>query len=229
MRITITIGLLFLTACSSKGFNRGDIRTQLGTTKPVYTDGEIHDILAKKANLPKPFRMAVYFEPPKESGYSKKTWRWTAKDKEIIFQAFKDLEDGENISKVFLLSSNLIDDDLGFQSRRIAAARQGADALMIIRGATDIDRFNNSLAYSYALVLPMFFVDGNEANGLFVASAEMWDVRNEYLYMSAEVESQNQISYPMGTPLRDNEIHEVTKGKAVSKLRDEIKSMLEGA
>src|SRR5690349_5978111 len=39
-------------------------------------------------------------------------------------------------------------------------------------------------------LLPLLAAPGTELDVLFSAHAEMWDVRNEYLYLSAEAESE---------------------------------------
>ena len=58
--------MMFVAGCASKGFNRGSLKGQLGVAQFEYSDQSIEDVLKKKANLPKPFKLAVYMN--KEPG-----------------------------------------------------------------------------------------------------------------------------------------------------------------
>lgn len=48
----------------SFGFNRGKLKEQAGISKSVYDDKEIKEVYNKKPNLPKPFKLALYFKNP---------------------------------------------------------------------------------------------------------------------------------------------------------------------
>jgi len=179
--------ILFLTGCSSTGFNRGALQKQLSVKSPVVNDAEIAKALKLKPNLPRPFKVGVYFAPPK-GHYNQQDWRWETKDKEIFLEIPKELKNTELISEVFQISqATMIGDDL--QSIRLAAAKHGADAVLVITGTADVDRYNNSLGFTYILLVTAFFIPGSEVDALFMTNATLWDVRNEYLYLTAEAEA----------------------------------------
>ena len=52
----------------------------------------------------------------------------------------------------------------------------------------EMDTYNNAWSTSYLLLVTALFMPGNEVDALFMASAALWDVRNEYLYVTAESE-----------------------------------------
>lgn len=217
----------YLIGCSSTGFNRGSLREQVGIKQPVTTDAEIAKALKKKPNLPKPFKLAIYFSTPEQYGEKSPKWWWTQEDKDLIFNSIKELENKKVVSKVFPIISTLVaEEDL--KSVRLAAANHGADALLIVSGITDIDRWANNWSWAYAFVLPIFFVQGSEAQGLFISTASMWDVRNEFLYLTAETEEIYAHSYPAALGDTDREIFNKVKTGALKKLNKQIIEMVQG-
>ena len=80
---------------------------------------------------------------------------------------------------------------------RVAAARHGADAVLVVSGADEVKHTGNGWTLAYLAILPMAFAPGNEVDVLFIAHAEMWDVRNEYLYLAAEAESEARQQRPL--------------------------------
>jgi hypothetical protein len=71
---------------------------------------------------------------------------------------------------------------------RLAAAEHGADAVLVFNGITDVDRYNNYSAFLYLTVVGLWLVPGTHADSLFVLDGAMWDVKNQYLYLSIEAE-----------------------------------------
>lgn len=230
MKLYSILGLvlsLAITGCASKGFNRGSLQDQIGVEKPVTNDKEIKEILSKKPNLPKPFKLAVYFKKPAQKEYSKSKWRWTDQDKDLVLEAAKQLKSENLISDVFpILGSLVADDDL--KSIRVAAAKHGADAVLVIDGAGEIDRYINDWGWSYILLVTTAFVPGSEADTLFLTSAAMWDVRNEYLYLSAEAEGKTDNRHIALFGDKDEALLEKSKSISLQNLKNEIINMVKG-
>ncbi len=228
MRFLIIVSAaLVIGGCSSKGFNRGELKQQVGISKPVTTDADIAKALKKKPNLPKPFKIAIYFSEPEHYGTTMPKWLWTQEDKDLIFSATKSLQVQKIVSKVFpLVGSAVGSEDL--KGLRLAAARHGADALLIISGISDIDRYANNWSWTYAFILPTFFVNGSQVDGLFVASATMWDVRNEFLYLTAETEGQASETYAPAFGKTDKEIASEAKQAALTDLKQQVVNMIKG-
>lgn len=61
-----------------------------------------------------------------------------------------------------------------------------------------------------------------------MANAALWDVRNEYLYLTAEAEGEVKDSYIAAFGKTDKELSSETKLKALASLKGEIKKMIKG-
>lgn len=183
----VALSLLFLASCSSTmGVRKDALRRELiaGESRQV-TDEEIKKVLELKPQLPKPFKVGVYFL---DNNFRSWDLRWNAEDKEAILLLEEELKKTGEVSKMFLINESVVT-GTDLKSIRLAAAHHGADALLLISNTHDTEKYLNNLGMTYALVLPMFFVPGNTTNALFITRAALWDVRNEYLYMAVESES----------------------------------------
>lgn len=225
-KIILAAFLAFNLGCMSKGFNRGELKEQIGVIKAQFDDKEIEAAFKKKPNLPKPFKLAVYFKTP-ASGFSIPKWRWTEEDKDVLDEVGKQLKSEGLVSDIFpIVSSVVTSEDL--KPLRLAAAKHQADALLIISGATDIDRYLNKWGTSYILLVPALFVPGSEAETLFIANATLWDVKNEYLYLTAETEGITSETYVAVWGRNEKDMVNEAKQKAMEKLKSEIKKSLKG-
>lgn len=213
--------------CASKGFNRGELKEQIGVIKPKYDDNEIKEAFTKKPNLPKPFKLAVYFKSPRRSKGMDGEWRWTEQDKALLEEIGKELKAEGVVSDVFPIMGSLVaDEDL--KSLRLVAAKHHADALLIVGGVGQIDRYINNWGWTYALLVPAFFVPGSEADTLFLSNASLWDVRNEYLYLTAEAEATTKKTYIAAFGKQDKELVDQAKTESLNNLKGEIKKMIKG-
>lgn len=219
--------VLMQVGCMSRGFNRGELQQQIGVVKPAFDDKEIEKAYNKKPLLPKPFKLAVFFKSPKSLNRQEPAWRWSDEDKDLLGSAVAELKAKGIVSDVFpIVSSVVADEDL--KSLRLAAAQHGADALLIIGGAGEIDRYINKWGWSYALLLPAFLVPGSEADTLFVANAAMFDVKNEYLYLTAEAEAITKETYVAAFDKSDKALLKDAKTQAIGRLKAEIEKMVAG-
>jgi hypothetical protein len=226
--VTVVLSLMVL-GCASKGFNRGALRDQIGVQRPVVSDVDIKKILSKQANLPKPFKLAVYFKNPEQNtGWSKNSkWRWTGEDKDLLLTFANELKNEGIVSHVFPVLGNLVT-DTDLKSIRVAAAKHGADAVLVIDGVGEIDRYINSWGWSYFLLVPALFVPGSEADAIFISTASMWDVRNEFLYLTAESESTSRKTHIAAFGPKEEQMLNEVKTDALRKLKSEIVDMVKG-
>ena len=218
---------LFVFGCASKGFNRGALQEQIGVKTPVVADKDIKEILNKKPNLPRPFKLAVYFKKQEQSEYKKSNWRWSEKDKDLILEAANELKSDNLISDVFPILGSIVDGN-DLKSVRVAAAKHGADAVLVIDGAGEIDKYINNWGWSYILLVTTAFVPGSEADTLFLSNAAMWDVRNEYLYLTAEAEGRSSDTHIALFGEKDEARFEKAKLSSLSNLKNEILKMVKG-
>jgi hypothetical protein len=213
--------ILVLSGCAgaSKGFDRGALRReiQIGERAQV-SDAEIAAALARQPQLPPRFRVGVYVrDPEKHWGMD---WQWTADDKDRLLRAVTQLVPEGILGDAFFVNPlTLQGNDL--RALRLAAAQHGADALLVVAGASDLDTYMNNWAVTYWLILPALFVPGSTSDALFVARAAMWDVRNEFLYLTAEAESTGSQRRPAAFTDRRGLI-DATRRESVDLLAAEI-------
>lgn len=214
LSFVLVLSVCIITGCSAmKGdYMREDLRQQLGANKPVYDNKDIEMAFKKKVNLPKPFRMAVYFKPL-ISKESERDVRWTMEDKESFIKNLRESVHPDVAAKIHLIPDNMSEaSDLS--SIRMAAARFQADAVMIVEGKGEVLRTPNKWAPTYALILPMFFVKGSSMDSFFAVNASLWDVRNELLYASTNAEGDMKQNYATGWD--ENNAHYLTQTKQVA-------------
>lgn len=206
-QVVIVMAVLLLAGCATvRGFDRGALRQQLAKDTPHHvTNSDIQQALELKPQLKFPFRLAVYLQPGStnvadnewspNSGYSQpsspsasiKDWRWEGEDKDQILSEVEKLKSDNVISDVFVIPQARVP-RTDMESIRFAAAEHGADAVLIVNGIADVDRYNNYSAFLYLTIVGMWLVPGTHADSLFALDGAMWDVKNQYLYLSVESE-----------------------------------------
>lgn len=217
--------VLLMTACaSSRGFDRGALRA-LTMDQKVVTEEDIGKALELKPQLPAPFKLAVYFARPKTDLPFGVQWNWTGEDKDSIMQMKPELIKRGLISDMFVLPESILESS-GIRAVRLAAARAGADAVLVINGVSSVDRYNNALGRSYMLIVTPFFISGTVLDGLVMANAVMWDVRNQYLYLAVEAEASSQQTFPAVFTDEKRVINEARTG-AVAGLKKELATRFE--
>lgn len=226
--------LMLLNSACATGFNRKALEEQVGTVHAEFDERDIEKAYLKKPNLPKPFRLGVYFKAPASlrTAYRPRAepaqdWRWTEDDRKMLTELALDLKKRGLVADVFpLLSSVVAGEDL--KSLRLAAAKHQADAVLVISGAADVDRYANNWAVTYVLLAPTLFVPGSQADSLFLSSATLWDVKNEYLYMTAEAEGVAHDRYAAAFGKSDKELINDAKNRSLTNLKGEISRQLAG-
>ncbi len=209
-----------MTACaSSRGFDKGHLRSQMVDQK-VVTEDDIKNALELKPQLPTPFKLAVFFAPPKHNWRYGTSWNWTGEDKDSLIQVKEDLMNKNIISDMFVISDAIVE-GIDIKAIRLAAARAGADAVIIVNGVSSVDRYNNAWGGTYFLIIPPFFIPGTVADGLVMLNAVMWDVRNQYLYMSAEAEGTARQVKPAFF-IEENHLISEARANAVAGLKKEV-------
>lgn len=191
--VLLLSALLLITSCTtSRGFNRDNLKQQLDN-KTSIDESEINQAQSAKAKLPRPFKVAIYFQEPGKSEVERIDWSWSDEDKQRILKTVEKFKSNGEISQSFMLNTKAHPD---VKSLKQAAAKQGADALLVISGINDLDKYNTELGWTYALVLPTLFVPATVSDIIFISRAVMWDVRYDFSYLTAESESMINRRYP---------------------------------
>jgi rhombotail lipoprotein len=182
---------------------------------PVVNEKEIARVLSLRPQLAAPLRLTVYFR----SGVP-----WTGADKDAVITKLNSFVEKQAISQVIPIADSIVGSE-DLKAVRLAAARYGADAVLVVNGAGQIDRYNNIGSVLYWTVVGIFVVPGTNADALFLASATLWDVRNETLYASAEADGTDHAT---GTPFTvdDKRVMSAARLNATRALGQELESRL---
>jgi len=192
MRKSLLVALIAasLAACTpSRGFDRGKLRASLGDQQYVVSDEDVGKALKLEKQLRIPFRLAIYLAPPvsAERYHAPDQWRWSPRDREQMQHLGDELKRYGLISSALMLHDGIVQGQ-DLKSLRLAAARAGGDAVLVVRGTADTDRYNNWMGPLYIALVTALIVPGSELDSLFMTNAALWDVGNEYLYLAAEAE-----------------------------------------
>jgi hypothetical protein len=180
-------GLLAIAAMGcggSMGMDRGPLDPVASDQPREVDDPRIAAALAHRPQLAARSRVGVYFvDPPPSPGESRPAWRWTFEERQQVVEAAAEVDDIE----LFPLSDSLVS-GTDPVSLRLAAAEHGADAILVVEGQVDQETHDNAWLATYPLLLPILFAPAQELDTRFVANARMLDVRNGFLYLTAEAE-----------------------------------------
>lgn len=219
---------LFVAGCStSRGFDRGALKEAL-TSAPA-TEEDIQRVLDLRPQLPRPFKLGIFFKDgasmrSNRPQYQWHGWNWQPSDKNKMGEVGTSLQRDGIVSDAFFISPEIsTGEDL--KAIRLAAARQGADAVMVVSGVADVDRYNNLLGPTYALLVTPLFVPGSVADALFVSHAGLWDVRNEFLYAAAEADGQASLTRPSAF-LRDEVVVSEARARSMTELATAMKQRI---
>ncbi len=200
-RILLGPLLLFCLGCS-QGFDRNGIRQTLSEGQaPVVkdTEGSLSDVLAAKPQLPKRARLAVSFENDffwsgGEEVKQKILDGVNAATRNTPFVEVFAVRDFESNGRIRTASS----EGPMYEQRKVAA-RYSADAVLVVRGNYDDDRYANPLVIFDIATLSLsgLFLPSQQIDVLTMLTASLWDVRNGYMYLTAEAEGLDRTTYPV--------------------------------
>jgi hypothetical protein len=231
------VGLMFvlmLTGCST-GFNRQAVHERLADQPIEVTDAAIKAALEKKPQIRFPMRVAVHMvaETYRPSVYGegplparREDWRWSVKDKEQIDKWAEPLKKAGIVSDMFAMSE-MISTESDIRSIRLAAAKHGADAVLLIKGVAQIDRYVNPLAILNLFIIPAYVVPASHRDVLFMMRGAMWDVANEYLYISLDAEGEAKTMRP-SLLIKDSDAVDAAKTIALEDFGREFEKRMKG-
>jgi len=178
----LLLALLVLAGCSTGKvvFNQGQLMKQLDGPRQV-NDESIQKTLDAKAQLTPGFRLAVHIVDPELRWNGQP---WSSADRARILELVKKACSPRFCKDVVEISS--IDGNGDRLFLRQAAAERGARAVLWIRGIQDVQIRDNGRAWTNLLILPAFFIESEDVYSYFLASAQMLDVGNGYLYLDVQ-------------------------------------------
>lgn len=195
--ILLLIGLISLPACSgSRGLNRHILQESFHDRPDVVTDRDIAATMALQATLPSPYRLALYFTQknfPNQPALQRVNW--VSVDADGVQRALAPVQEEGVLTHAFLLANSTVQGHT-LRDIRMAAARYNADAILIIDGASAVERYNNSHAAWYATGIGTYFAHGTESHALFMVEGTLWDVRTGALYGTQTAEGETTLIGP---------------------------------
>lgn len=201
----ISLVLLAISSACARKYASGPLpaakEPEKAAAVPAQVDDRIQEALAKRPQLPVPFKIGVYFA----SG------EWDGPDKDAILAMEDDLIATGLVKNFFYMSPRTVqiaaneNDPLGrfgpmspraLEALRVTAARHGADALLVIHERTDDHEEPNWFSPLYLTIAGAFLVPGTDIRITDNLEGMLWDVRNEFLYASVEAEGTRRASRP---------------------------------
>jgi len=171
----VFLAAVVLCGCAS-GFDRAALRERLASAPLQVTEADIKAALDLKPQLRFPFKLGVYLQTEERgpnytypSGVRSGEWSWSASDKERIVSWRTALVNEGVVSDLFIIS-DLIASGTDLKRVRLAAARYGADAVLIIQGASQVDRYLNPLSFFYLTIVP-----GTNIDAIMMLQGAMWE------------------------------------------------------
>lgn len=227
-RLALVAAVSLCSGCAfgPRGFDRGALTRSAHVAQQEVTDVEIGRVLALRPQLPSPFRLAVWFRPSRAERWSpsrpppRLAFQWREEDREAVLAALRPLVASGFLAEITAIPDFVVTGD-DLRAARLAAARHGVDAVLVVSGASDVDRYNNWASLLYVTFVGMWFVPGSHAEGIFLASASLWDVRNEFLYATAEAEGTSGKTAPV-VLLEDEDMIAPAKRTALAALGREL-------
>jgi hypothetical protein len=226
MRIVILFLACIVTACSAaRGLNRQALQESFHEHPEMVTDRDIAATMAVTPTLSHPYRLALYFKHkdfPRQP--SLRRVEWLSADADRLKQALAQLKDEGLLQQAFVLANSSVQGTT-FRDLRQAAARYNAEALLIIDGASAVDRYNNNHAAWYATGIGAYLAHGTESHALFMMEGSLWDVRTGYLLGTQTAEGETTLIGP--APFIDDQAA-ITEAKDVAfdRFEKEIVDML---
>jgi hypothetical protein len=197
--------------CSSTGYSR----TSLANNKPtdiLIDDAEIKKYTDLKPQVSLPFKIGVYVVENENS-----LFRIDGNEKNELLAIEADLKKRGIVSQMYLIKKNISNpleekEVSGYQNRyqqrtdtlnsikavRILAAKYGADAVLIVNPEVTVKRTCNGFCSLYLTIAGIWLAPGSEREVIFNVNASLWDVKNEYLYLTAESEAVKTKTRPYG-------------------------------
>ncbi|HEY8518416.1 MAG TPA: hypothetical protein VIS07_23125 [Candidatus Binatia bacterium] len=210
--------LALVSACSSaRGLDRGALAAAVAP--PVEVAG--------LAGLERPFKLAIVLQPPVAPpgvpADQRPPWEWGTSDEDKLTRVGEALERDRIVSDVVFLHPAGTRNPT--EIRRLAAA-EGADAVLVVSGVADVDRYNNVLGPSYVLLFTPLLVPGTVVDALFVARGDLWDTRDALLYASLEADGMAMQTRPAWM-ISEERVVALARERALSDLAELVRETLE--
>jgi len=212
---------VILAGCAH-GFNRDLLQERLNDGSLQVTDTAIAEARSLKPQLKLPCRVAFYLKPSNQGD-----WRWTTEDRAALEPLTATLKRDGFATEVFALPEMLSSYSADVKNLRLAAAKCGADVLLVVNGAAQSDKYKNPSALLYLTIVGGYVVPGDHVDSLFMIEGCLFDVDNGFLYTSAQAEGVGKIVRPSFI-IEEKDAVAKAKKRALGKFADELLTQMKG-
>ena len=153
----------------------------------VFDDEDVLKIEQLRPQIQFPIRLAVV--PP--ARVSPRYWQeGSAKGEHEELMALGDQLKKDGIVSSFTVIPQILlqGSDQSLKAIRLAAARMGADAVLILRSVTDVDSYVNPLSVLNVTIVGLWVVPGHHTEALTMVEGMVIDNRNQFLYFAGSSE-----------------------------------------
>jgi rhombotail lipoprotein len=191
--LIVLLSLLLSGCASTHGFDRATMQSLLHPDNETVTEQTASSQTDKPAR-PLPLRMAIYFvQRSFPLHHQIQRAEWVAADKDLLTKWLMPLQSEQILTETFHLVDTTIQGHDVEKIRR-AAARYGADVVLIVDGLASVDRYNNGYAAWYATLIGAYVAPGTVSDALVMIRSSLWDARTERLYMTQMVEGRSTLT-----------------------------------
>jgi hypothetical protein len=183
----LVLSTLALSGCAH-GFDRGPVEARM-QSEPLQVDNLVKAVQSLRSQLNFPCRVAVYLRP------ADRDWSWSVQDKELLTSWGRELRRDGIASDVMLIPEMLANTG-STGDLRLAAAKLGADALLVLKGVPQTNSYLNPAAVLNLTIVGGFVVPASHRDCRFVMQGSLFDVSNEFLYATVESEGEGKIVRP---------------------------------
>ena len=206
---------VLLAGCAS-GFDRVALQERLNDGTLQMPDKAIAEVRGTMPQLKLPCRVAVYLKPSNESD-----WRWTPDDKAAMESWAATLKAEGVASEVLPLPEMLTSRTAELKDLRLAAARCGADVLLVVHGASQTDSYKNPAAVLNLTIAGGYLVPASHKDSLFLMEGCLFDVDNGYIYTGVQAEGVGKIVRPTFLVASKDSVA-IAKTRAVTQFGEEL-------
>lgn len=197
----VACAVICLTAagCSS-GFNRGRLESELKNgsyevrvepTPHTVTADDINKARERRGQLRFPFRLAIRLLGDNQAA----GFRWNQQDRDLVGEWERTLKNRGVISDLVVMNDATRRGDSPEQIR-LAAAEHGADAVLLLRAANDVDEYVNPFATFYLTIIGLWMAPGSHIDALVMLDGTVIDVGNGFLYAAVQSEGEGSTFGP---------------------------------
>src|SRR5262249_49298824 len=162
-----------------------------------------------------PCKVAVYLRP-EHCG----DWHWSAQDKAALSSWAKVLQEQRIATEVFPLPDMLASAGK-LPDLQAAAARCGADVLLVIQGTANTVSYQNLSAALYLTVVGGFIVPGSHRDAQFKVEGCLFDARTGFVYAGVQADGEGSIVRPCYL-IEERDAIEIAKAQAMERFGPEL-------